>query len=457
MAVVPVTAEPTFNKEFSNTWSVEDLDIYFLVSDRDSVPVPTDGAGLNPDYSEAIVNFNINYRGSTVNSDWVISISQESNVTTSLNDSLKRVTVTALSADTGSFTVAANKTGEAPIYRKISVFKAKDGVDGADGNGIVQDGTNLSLRPGDEGTAAGGTRGDGAVDLQTLRLDSTQIASGLRSGILSGSYNTASAASSVVAGGFNNKNNTPGGFIGSGQSNRLDTNQSNSSIVGGESNRIDGSTTYTSVIAGGNANEISASFCFIGAGDGNILSGTRGAIIAGTSNINSGQFALIGAGRSNNITHNYSSTIGSGADSTNIGETIISNSDSPVQKSIYLLEGYADAALTIASRSVWGSQGNIQMPDDTIMSGTIDFTLSGSTGDVKKRYAVLIKRASGSITVKKFTTVTDYTWNGDVTDADISLDVSSNTEIVFNVTGNTLSTSKCAVVFDTTLMDIYTV
>ena len=73
----------------------------------------------------------------------------------------------------------------------------------AGGGGTIQN-ANLSIQATDEGAVAGDARGASAVDLQTERAASTQVASGANSFIGGGERNTASGANSMVPGGYQN-------------------------------------------------------------------------------------------------------------------------------------------------------------------------------------------------------------------------------------------------------------
>ena len=117
-------------------------------------------------------------------------------------------------------------------------------------NGVIADSAN------------GDARGNDAVDLQTNRSSSTQVASGANSVVAGGSGNTSSGSGAVVAGGSNNTSQGADSFVGSGQNNVASgnyatigggdgnaTNNPSATVGGGASNAADG--TY-STIPGGN-------------------------------------------------------------------------------------------------------------------------------------------------------------------------------------------------------------
>jgi hypothetical protein len=117
------------------------------------------------------------------------------------------------------------------------------------------------LGPKPNGAASGGNaRGANAVDLQTSRTAATQVASGDRSAILSGSRNSATGNDGVVCGGTNNIAST-NGFVGGGNAN---TASPFSVVCGGEGNNTGGANTAS----------------FIGAGTGNI-SNANGSVVCG--------------------------------------------------------------------------------------------------------------------------------------------------------------------------------
>lgn len=70
--------------------------------------------------------------------------------------------------------------------------------------GTTQDGTSKAIKPASEGSPAGNTRGNNAVDLQSARASAGQAATGAQSVIAGGVDNTASGTGSVVVGGQQN-------------------------------------------------------------------------------------------------------------------------------------------------------------------------------------------------------------------------------------------------------------
>lgn len=144
---------------------------------------------------------------------------------------------------------------------------------GGGGGGTVQDATTLSIRAADEGTTTGNTRGDNAVDLQTDRSSSSQVASGDNSFIGSGERNTASNTYSTIGGGSYNIDSGIGAFIGSGSHNTA-------------------SSSY-SAIGGGSYNITTEQYSIIGSGYGNVTDFYAQAILGGfnLSSNNARQFS----------------------------------------------------------------------------------------------------------------------------------------------------------------------
>ena len=147
----------------------------------------------------------------------------------------------------------------------------------------------LSAHVADGTTTGGNKRGTNAVDLQTTRSGATQVASGANAVIGGGSGNTASGQRSFVGGGINN-----------------------SASAGND------------VIVGGNGNTSTGGENFIGAGSSNIAAGQHNTISGGESGtIPSASWCVIGGGQSNAITGtgDYRSHLGGAANTSPTGVT----------------------------------------------------------------------------------------------------------------------------------------
>lgn len=132
MASTVIISTPSNDVEMFYTPSIiEEASSYFIISDRDSIPIPTDADGNNADYTEADTTFRVEYKGEDVTSDWTFYLHGITDVTVSAVGSV--FTVTTISEDIGSFIVRGSRTGYNSIYRKINVFKSKQGEQGIQG------------------------------------------------------------------------------------------------------------------------------------------------------------------------------------------------------------------------------------------------------------------------------------------------------------------------------------
>jgi hypothetical protein len=146
--------------------------------------------------------------------------------------------------------------------------------------------------PGVEGPAwsiqrgGGNTRGMHAVDLQSFRSQTTQVASGDFSVICGGRFNTASGQHSFVGGGSVNTASGQFSFVGGGS---LNTTSEHYSFVGG-----------------GYGNAASGHSCFVGSGQENSASGMRSFAGGGYQNNASGNGSFVGGGNQNTASEWYS-------------------------------------------------------------------------------------------------------------------------------------------------------
>lgn len=181
------------------------------------------------------------------------------------------------------------------------------------------------------GTATPGTRGTGAVDLQTKRSLTTQVASGdfsilgggydnkatgNDSAVLAGYMNTASGIAASVVSGLSNTASQWGAFIGAGRDN---TASGSSSFIGGGGRNGSGypaqgntASQDLSAVVGGGFNVVSGSNSFIGAGLFNTVTGTSTVIVGGESNGAYSFFSFVGGGKDNGVWtgSDYGSVVG---------------------------------------------------------------------------------------------------------------------------------------------------
>lgn len=192
--------------------------------------------------------------------------------------------------------------------------------------------------------AGGNTRGLNAIDLQVVRADPSQVASGDYS-VLSGGVETQAAGSySTVGGGYRNRADNNAATVAGGNANRAaeiystvgggDVNQALgavSTVGGGYSNIASGA--YATVgggggnraeqfgsFIGGGGNNIAREYHFsaIVGGENNFIQSRHGFIGGGMGN-RGGELAAVVSGRGNNSWGNYS-FIGAGDSNRTVGD-----------------------------------------------------------------------------------------------------------------------------------------
>jgi hypothetical protein len=169
---------------------------------------------------------------------------------------------------------------------------------------IGSKGTGALLAQEPDGTEAGGNnRGNNAVDLQMVRDDANQVASGNFSTISGGDKNRASGGRSTVSGG---RSNTATGTY--------------STISGGENNTA---TTFHSTVSGGRSNTASSNYTTVSGGENNTASTSYSTVSGGRSNTASGSYSTILGGRSNTASGQYSVALGQNNNATSLGEVVL--------------------------------------------------------------------------------------------------------------------------------------
>ena len=168
----------------------------------------------------------------------------------------------------------------------------------------------------------GDVRGSGANDLSISRQLCSQVASGDFSSILGGRNNTASGDLSVVVGGSNNISSASNSTIIGGNINS--NNGNNSTIITGISNEIIIGGTGYNVIGGGTNNKVKGSYNVVLNGIGNSINDlssniSYNVILSGSNNIiKDASYCWIGVGNSNFVSGNYN-VINSGLECSNTG------------------------------------------------------------------------------------------------------------------------------------------
>lgn len=151
---------------------------------------------------------------------------------------------------------------------------------------IKPKGTGSILAAIPDNTAVGGDkRGINAVDLQTSRSNTNQVASGNLSVVGGGDRNRASGIQSVVSGGFECTATAQYTSVGGGNSN--DATAAGATVAGGDSNTAGGTN---STVGGGASNNASGQQAAIPGGVANSASG-QAAFAWGASNVADADFA----------------------------------------------------------------------------------------------------------------------------------------------------------------------
>ncbi|MBS1902155.1 MAG: hypothetical protein JSS75_00435 [Bacteroidetes bacterium] len=176
----------------------------------------------------------------------------------------------------------------------------------------------------------GNARGKRAIDLQTARSNTLQVASGDDAVIGGGEYNTASGSTSTVGGGITNAATSSYTTVSGGANNvasdlfavvsgggHNSASSTYSTVGGGQSNLASGNG---SVIAGGISDTATSYTATIGGGTSNYVKGVGGTIAGGTSStIGTGYYATIGGGYGNSLSGGDGSTIGGGINGKIVG------------------------------------------------------------------------------------------------------------------------------------------
>ena len=146
------------------------------------------------------------------------------------------------------------------------------------------------LQQEDSTVANGNARGEGAVDLQTIRTTADQVASGIGSVVLGGYKNKASGQYSIAFG--ENNQATDVGAIAIGLGN---TATARGSVAIGGYNAGNDSTGTGSSITGGESNIASSTYSTISGGQANTAStNTHATVVGGYQNTSSGQYSVSG-------------------------------------------------------------------------------------------------------------------------------------------------------------------
>lgn len=317
------------------------------------------------------------------------------------NETLTIAAAGGVTGFTGSQnTTSPNNTVNASRLLVDAVSTNADAVLQPKGSGAI-----LAQLP-DNTTAGGNKRGANSVDLQKSRTDSTQVASGLNTCIISGNSNlNASNFAAIVSGEFNTINsNSPQTFIGSGYLNTIATACDQSFLGAGLQNQLQSNSTY-GVICGGRSNIIS------GFNDSAALSGRSNTVSRSNSIISGGQsntcstagtHHTISGGQTNTTTGTHSTISGGQNNSVSAQHSVISGGRDNIASGTYstVSGGYANTASGTYSASV--GYGNISSGESSNTSGngnTANSAISSAHGfqSVANNYG-MYSYASGRFT-----------------------------------------------------------
>lgn len=209
-------------------------------------------------------------------------------------------------------------------YRSAIISGRQNLIFSASPNSLIGVGANNVIYENNTGAAI--------VGGQAHQIYGGDFGFGLQAGLnskyafIGGGYsNEISGYSSTIVAGINNEILSPYGFIGAGTGNFIHPSNPNSSIVGGQNNEIAGNiyTALTNVETW----EISvmsatSTYCFIGGGYSNLISGYTNSIVGGLQNqiIENSSYSTIGGGNYNKIKDGVSDgMIGGGMLNTILG------------------------------------------------------------------------------------------------------------------------------------------
>lgn len=246
-------------------------------------------------------------------------------------------------------------------------------------------------------------RGTSAVDLQSIRSASTQVASGTAAFMGSGQNNTCSGTSSGVVCGDSNVNSGTNSLIGCGQSNLLSasgggcflgTGAFNSVIGAGALNAlitgflsgIGSSTLGCGIITGNQVSITSGSYNAIVTGQSSTVAGTQSAMIAASGCAISGTSAVVGGGFNHTITGDLATILnGSGnsitSGTSNYGNQILNgggNSIGSGRQFCTVLNGYQSSTTQDWSTVLHGNGVSTFTPYEIAFGGVRQDSTNGT-------------------------------------------------------------------------------
>jgi len=252
------------------------------------------------------------------------------------NTTIENVNITSISVNTTESIVTTGNITTGNVFIKNSITGNTSTITTDTlGNLILNPSANGAIQTniGDGTTANGNIRGANAVDLQTVRNQNYQVASGFASVITggnnnqspgyrgfigAGAYNNNSGSDSVVVGGYSNYTAVIDGVIGGGAYNNIPGGPDYSTIAGGFGNFYgisqngqapSGTQFGRGFIGGGVGSNIQGFYDVIGGGNKNITSNVAAQAVVSTTTY------------SNNVIYVSSTTgiqLGQGVTGTNI-------------------------------------------------------------------------------------------------------------------------------------------
>jgi len=273
-----------------------------------------------------------------------------------------------------------------PVVNVSSISMLGDGIRiatsvyaGASGVFISTSGQMMTLGLGN-GTALPNARGLGAMDFQTYRYASTNVASARYSGIFSGTGNTASGPWAVVLGG---DSNVAGDY--------------DDVVAGGSWNTASGGD---SAVSGGYNNSATAEQSVVSGGNDNAASGANSAIGGGANNAAGGAFSLIGGGYYNQANYPYA-TVSGGMQNYANGDysSIPGGRNNALTNSYSLAAGYAAQSSSSGTFTWADSQGSTvqnNVMDRTVFKNRGGFKITAQTGAISANLAMLEVVSTGT-------------------------------------------------------------
>jgi len=194
------------------------------------------------------------------------------------------------------------------IPTTVSADKAIPRFNGATGTPVPLQDSKLIIT--DDGAiqstpGGGNARGTQAVDLQVVRSNANQAATGLQAVIGGGASNRASGQQSVVAGGNGNSATGVEDTVSGGQNNTA--NGGGSNVAGGQGNSSSG---QNAAVGGGNGNSASSQYATVAGGGSNSASNTGACVTGGNNNVASGSQSSCLGGLNNTAFGWNSTTVG---------------------------------------------------------------------------------------------------------------------------------------------------